>query len=58
MANVLVSPLNWGLGHATRDIPLIQALQSHHHEVTLAACGNARAVPGKRIPKLPNDRSS
>jgi UDP:flavonoid glycosyltransferase YjiC (YdhE family) len=50
MANVLVSPLNWGLGHATRDIPLIQALQAHHHEVTLAACGNARVVLEKEFP--------
>jgi len=23
---ILVAPLNWGLGHATRCIPLVQAL--------------------------------
>jgi hypothetical protein len=44
MSHVLVSPLNWGLGHATRDIPVIRNLLNHNHEVTIAACGNARAV--------------
>ena len=49
MAHVLVSPLNWGLGHATRDIPIIKKLLDQHHEVTIAACGNAQAVLEKRI---------
>ena len=44
MARVLVSPLNWGLGHATRDIPVIRTLRDHGHEVTIAACGNALSV--------------
>lgn len=44
MARVLVSPLNWGLGHATRDIPVIKTLHDHGHEVTIAACGNALSV--------------
>jgi len=50
MGHVLVSPLNWGLGHATRDIPIIQKLLDQHHEVTIAACGNARAVLEKEFP--------
>ncbi len=50
MASVLVSPLNWGLGHATRDIPVIQNLLSHGHEVTLAASGNARKVLSLEFP--------
>lgn len=41
MASVLVSPLNWGLGHAMRDVPVIRNLLDHGHEVTIAACGNA-----------------
>jgi hypothetical protein len=41
MAHVLLSPLSWGLGHATRDIPIIRTLLDHHHDVTIAACGNA-----------------
>ena len=25
--NILIAPLNWGLGHATRCIPIIKALE-------------------------------
>jgi len=58
MSHVLVSPLNWGLGHATRDIPVIKNLLDHNHEVTIAASGNARAVmeqefPGCRLIEFP-----
>ncbi|MCJ7445978.1 MAG: hypothetical protein MUO26_15910 [Methanotrichaceae archaeon] len=41
MGHAFVSPLNWGLGHATRDIPIIKELLSHGHEVTIATSGNA-----------------
>ena len=51
MAHVLVSPLNWGLGHATRDIPIIKKLLDRHHDVTIAACGNALAVLEKEFPE-------
>jgi hypothetical protein len=50
MARVLVSPLNWGLGHATRDIPVIKTLHDHGHEVTIAACGNALSVLRQEFP--------
>jgi hypothetical protein len=50
MAHVLVSPLNWGLGHATRDIPVIRTLLAHGHEVTIAACGNALSVLRQEFP--------
>jgi len=50
MSHVLVSPLNWGLGHATRNIPVIQNLLAHGHEVTIAACGNAKTVLGQEFP--------
>ena len=50
MSHVLVSPLNWGLGHAMRDIPVIRALLDHGHEVTIAACGNALAVLSREFP--------
>ncbi len=26
---VLICPLNWGLGHATRDVPIIRLLLKH-----------------------------
>lgn len=34
---ILVAPLDWGLGHATRIVPIVEALQSEGHEVILAA---------------------
>lgn len=36
---VLVAPLDWGLGHATRCIPIINALLTNHCEVVLAGEG-------------------
>jgi len=50
MGHVLVSPLNWGLGHATRDIPVIRSLLSRGHDVTIAACGNALDVLRQEFP--------
>jgi uncharacterized protein (TIGR00661 family) len=34
---ILVAPLDWGLGHATRCIPVINELIKHHCEVVIAA---------------------
>ena len=34
---VLVAPMNWGLGHATRLVPVIEALMEHKTKVILAA---------------------
>jgi hypothetical protein len=50
MGSVLFTPLNWGLGHAMRDIPVIKKLLLHDHEVTIAACGNALAVLQREFP--------
>jgi UDP:flavonoid glycosyltransferase YjiC (YdhE family) len=50
MGHILVSPLNWGLGHATRDIPVIRSLLAHGHEVTIAACGSALEVLRQEFP--------
>lgn len=50
MGSVLLSPLNWGLGHAMRDIPVIKALLDHNHDVTIAACGNALAALQREFP--------
>ncbi len=38
---VLLCPLNWGLGHATRCIPIIDALQSLDYEVIVAGYGKS-----------------
>ncbi len=51
MAHVLVSPLNWGLGHATRDIPMIRELLDRGHEVTIASSGKALALLGQEFPE-------
>jgi hypothetical protein len=50
MGSVLVSSLNWGLGHATRDIPIIHELKKKGHDVTIAACGNALAALQREFP--------
>lgn len=34
---ILVCPLNWGLGHATRCVPIIKALREMGHDVIIAA---------------------
>ena len=50
MAQVLLSPLNWGLGHAMRDIPIIRTLLAHDHDVTIAACGNSLSALVQEFP--------
>jgi hypothetical protein len=51
MANVLVSPLNWGLGHASRDIPIIRELLDRGHQVTVASSGNALELLRREFPE-------
>lgn len=58
---VLVAPLDWGLGHATRCIPIIRALQQEGAEVLVAAEGSISKLldnefPGIRILPLPGYR--
>lgn len=50
--NILVAPLNWGLGHATRCIPIIRALQENGFTPILASDGVALALLKKEFPKL------
>jgi len=49
---VLVAPLNWGLGHATRCIPLINALINEGIEPVIASDGAALALLKKEFPEL------
>ena len=49
---ILVAPLNWGLGHATRCIPIIHALIEHNFEPVIASDGNALELLKKEFPKL------
>ena len=41
---ILVAPLDWGLGHATRCIPIIKELLSQGHEVVIAAEGPVKIL--------------
>lgn len=47
----LVAPLDWGLGHATRCIPLIKVLQNKGFEVLLAAEGPIADLLRAEFPK-------
>ena len=51
--NVLVAPLDWGLGHATRCIPIIKTLLEKKCAVLLAGEGKTRALLQKEFPHLP-----
>ncbi len=50
--NILVAPLNWGLGHATRCIPLIYALFEEGFNVILGSDGAALKLLQKEFPQL------
>jgi UDP:flavonoid glycosyltransferase YjiC (YdhE family) len=49
---VLVAPLDWGLGHATRCIPIITALSTIGCEVIIAAEGRQRELLQAEFPSL------
>lgn len=50
--HVLITVLDWGLGHATRCIPIIDALVQRQHNVFLASSGNALKVLRQKFPQL------
>jgi len=49
---ILVAPLDWGLGHATRCVPIVRELLTHGHEVQLAASGASLRVLAQEFPQL------
>ncbi len=49
---ILVAPLNWGLGHATRCIPIINALINSGFEPIIASDGQALSLLEKEFPSL------
>jgi hypothetical protein len=51
---VLICPLNWGLGHAARCIPLINELISEGHKVYFTAEDGALALLKTEFPELPS----
>jgi uncharacterized protein (TIGR00661 family) len=50
--NILVAPLNWGLGHATRCIPIVRELQKNGYTPIIASDGNALALLKIEFPDL------
>lgn len=50
---LLLAPMDWGLGHATRCIPLVKALLEKGCRVSLAGEGLQRALLREEFPDLP-----
>jgi predicted glycosyltransferase len=44
--------LNWGIGHATRSIPIIDFLLKNENEIILFSDGEAKKVLSLRFPNL------
>ncbi|CAL1521131.1 glycosyltransferase [Chitinophaga sp. MM2321] len=51
-AKILIAPLDWGLGHATRDIPLIHEMLNAGCEVFIAAEGKHAALLQQEFPRI------
>jgi uncharacterized protein (TIGR00661 family) len=52
MKRILITPLDWGFGHATRCIPIIQALLVRNCDVQLAGSGTSLELLKKEFPSL------
>lgn len=52
MKRVLIAPLDWGLGHSTRCIPIIHALQNLEIEVIIAAEGAVASLLKNEFPNI------
>jgi hypothetical protein len=48
----LICPLNWGLGHATRCVPIIRQLVAEGHELVIVADGFPLAFLRQQFPLL------
>ncbi|MEO8086859.1 MAG: glycosyltransferase [Bacteroidota bacterium] len=49
---ILVAPLDWGLGHATRCIPVIRELLASGHEVLIGGEGSVAFLLQEEFPQL------
>ncbi|HRI80225.1 MAG TPA: hypothetical protein PLR06_11885, partial [Cyclobacteriaceae bacterium] len=49
---ILVAPLDWGLGHATRCIPVIRELQRQGAGVIIASSGDALSLLKIEFPEM------
>lgn len=50
--NILLSVLDWGLGHATRCIPIIKTLQKHSVKVTVACTPALKKIFEKELENI------
>lgn len=50
--NILVAPLNWGIGHASRCVPIIRELEKNGYTPLLASDGNSLELLRKEFPHL------
>jgi UDP:flavonoid glycosyltransferase YjiC (YdhE family) len=55
MKRILVAPLDWGLGHASRCIPIINALLQKGCEVVIAGNGRSLELLQLEFPELPTE---
>lgn len=49
---ILITPLDWGLGHATRCIPVIEELLNRGYDVSIATSGGALSLLKREFPQL------
>jgi UDP:flavonoid glycosyltransferase YjiC (YdhE family) len=52
LKQILIAPLDWGLGHTTRCIPLMRHLRASGHSVTLAGNENQRSFIEETFPGI------
>ena len=50
--HILIAPLNWGLGHAVRCMPLVDEFMCQGAKVSLASDGNSLELLRKEYPSL------
>ncbi len=53
---VLICPLNWGLGHASRCVPIAEDLSNKGHQIVLASSGDAYVYLSKELPQFRLER--
>lgn len=51
-SKILVAPLDWGLGHASRCVPIVQFLVEQGFDVIIGGSGGSLAYLQKRFPNL------
>jgi uncharacterized protein (TIGR00661 family) len=49
---ILIAAMDWGMGHATRCVPIIRRLQKQDYEIILASSGNGLAFFKKYFPEI------